>query len=163
MPIAAKTARGLSSEWETPPALFNTLHSRYKFTVDAAASDTNHLLPRYRTIGDNCGLFKRWDGERVWLNPPYGRAIAPWINKCCDERHSATLIAALVPAYTDTSWFHDALATCSAMFFIRGRLSFLENGIVTQPARFPSAVIVWSDLLPPCDLGTMDRNGNLLS
>ena len=58
-------------DWETPQSLFDKLHEHFHFTLDAAASDSNHKLPRYYTK-ETDGLAQDWGGERVFCNPPYG-------------------------------------------------------------------------------------------
>lgn len=63
----------------TPQSLFAPLHDRYCFTVDAAASAENALLPRFWTLSED-GLAQSWGRERVWCNPPYSD-IEPWVQK----------------------------------------------------------------------------------
>jgi phage N-6-adenine-methyltransferase len=67
----------------TPRSLFAPLHARYDFTVDAASSVENALLPRFWTRAEN-GLHQRWLGERVWCNPPYSE-IPEWVGKAFNE------------------------------------------------------------------------------
>lgn len=77
-------------DWETPADLFAELHKEFNFTLDAAASDTNHKLPRYYTEADD-GLAHSWEGERVFVNPPYSRRTKTnpgqeaWIEKAYSE------------------------------------------------------------------------------
>jgi phage N-6-adenine-methyltransferase len=97
----------------TPRAFFDPLHDRFRFTVDAAASVDNALLPRFWTRTDS-GLSAPWSGERVWCNPPYS-AIPAWVAKAWRETrrpeshlepcHCAVL---LLPAdRTEQPWWQD--------------------------------------------------------
>lgn len=79
---------------ETDPGLFLELDSRYRFTVDAAASYHNAKLPRYWTVAVD-GLRQPWRGERVWCNPPFSR-LAPWIEKAWDSQQDGCELAVLL-------------------------------------------------------------------
>lgn len=82
-------------------------------------------------------------GYRVFCNPPYGRAIAAWVRKCYEEsRKPGTLVVMLIPARTDTSYFHDYIYHKAELRFVRGRLHFNE---APQGAPFPSMVVVFKD------------------
>ncbi|MBQ1430696.1 MAG: adenine methyltransferase, partial [Firmicutes bacterium] len=94
-----------SDEWETPDTLFESLNTIFNFTLDAASSDDNFKLPKHYTINDD-GLSKSWEGERVFCNPPYSQ-VKKWVKKSYDERNKAEVIVLLIPARTDTKWFHD--------------------------------------------------------
>lgn len=146
-------------DWETPQNLFDTLHAHYKFTIDAAATEANAKLERYWTEKDNA-LTKSWAGERVFCNPPYGRQIAAWIRKAYNETTSpppdgAQLVVLLIPARTDTAYFHDYLYTNpnATLCFLRGRLKYTLNGRPQQAAPFPSML---ATLTPP----TKAKGGN---
>ena len=54
----------------TPKEIWDNLSSEFNFTVDACASDKNHLLPKYWTK-ENSALDKNWDGEIVYCHPMY--------------------------------------------------------------------------------------------
>jgi hypothetical protein len=78
----------------------------------------------------------------VFLNPPYGREIAQWVAKAREEHEAehARLIIALVPARTDTQWWHNDVAGAAHVWLLRGRLAFGDG---SAPAPFPSAVVAW--------------------
>lgn len=72
-----------SDDWATPIDLYEKLNLQHKFDVDAAASQSNHLCDKWfgldhhdKTRRD--GLAQLWDGDSVWINPPYGRVIKDW-------------------------------------------------------------------------------------
>ena len=113
-----------NEEWETPQALFKELDSKYHFTLDPCASDLNHKCKKYYTKEDD-GLSKDWTGEVVFCNPPYGRNIKAWVKKCSEAK--ATVVM-LIPARTDTSYFHDYIYHKAEVIFLRGRLKFELGG-----------------------------------
>jgi site-specific DNA-methyltransferase (adenine-specific) len=124
-------------DWRTPKSVFTELNNRFNFTIDGAASAENALLPRFWDIAIN-GLVQNWDCERVFINPPYGREIAKWTAKAAK---STGLVVALLPARTDTRWFHSDIYGYAQIEFIKGRLKF-DDGI--NPAPFPSMVVIWN-------------------
>lgn len=144
------------SSWRTPRQLFDQLNAEFGFTVDVCASDENALLGRYWTEADEA-LLRSWAGERVWMNPPYGRQISRWIEKAWTEAPDADLIVALVPARTDTAWWHDYAMRADEIRFLRRRLTF---GVVTpnggksrsiegNNAPFPSCLLIWRSSIEP--------------
>ena len=77
----------------------------------------------------------------VFCNPPYGRAISHWVRKAYQESRKAdTTVVMLLPARTDTAWFHDYIYHRAEIRFIRGRLKF---GDARQSAPFPSMVVIF--------------------
>lgn len=114
----------------TPPSIFLQLHDRHRFTVDAAASDENHLLPLYWTRNDD-GLSQDWSGHRVWCNPPYSDLPA-WVAKASGSVASGyELVVMLLPANrTEQGWWHEWVEPFRdrglgiTTHFIRGRLRF---------------------------------------
>ncbi len=143
-----------SAEWETPDNLFAALNSKYHFTLDPAASHENHKLRYYCTkegrffrteleqfqLDDLDGLQAPWIGESVFLNPPYGPGIKPWLSKCVEEYLNTIGIVALLPARTDTKWFHDYVQPYAEVEFLRGRLRFKG---AKSSAPFPSMLAVY--------------------
>jgi phage N-6-adenine-methyltransferase len=128
-----------SNEWETPQEFFTRQDFIYQFTLDACATPENAKCRKFYTATDN-GLAQSWQGQRVWMNPPYGRAIGVWMKKAFEESQGSALVVCLVPARTDTAWWHDYAAK-GQVTFIRGRLKF---GRGKNSAPFPSALVVMS-------------------
>lgn len=80
-------------------------------------------------------------GSRVFCNPPYGKAIGDWVRKAYEEGHKEnTLVVMLIPARTDTRYFHDYIQHRAEVRFVRGRLKF---GGQNNSAPFPSMVVVF--------------------
>lgn len=129
-----------SIEWGTPQKLFDELNAEFHFTLDPCANEENHKCDKYFTMEDD-GLSKSWEREVVFCNPPYGRALHKWVEKCYEEhiKHNITVVM-LIPARTDTSYFHDYIYHNSEIRFIRGRLKFNDGN---NPAPFPSMIVVY--------------------
>jgi site-specific DNA-methyltransferase (adenine-specific) len=144
--------RSDSDEWATPPALFARLDALYgPFSVDVAATAENALCPAYFTSDDD-GLAQRWRG-RVWCNPPYGGDAGRWVRKAREsvEAGDALIVVCLIPARTDTRWWHRDVQGVAEVEFLERRVRFLRPGGVEVPgggAPFPSAVVVFRDALP---------------
>ena len=128
-----------SDEWETPQSFFDSYDAIYHFTLDAASADDNAKCERHFTRAED-GLSRDWGGEIVWLNPPYGRTIAAWVKKAMEEGQKPnTTVVCLLPARTDTAWFHD-YCSHGHIRFIRGRLRF-NNSKYNAP--FPSMIVIF--------------------
>lgn len=132
--------------WCTPVDFFEGLDREFHFELDPAATDKSAKCPKYFTPADN-GLDQSWGGYRVFCNPPYGRQIAEWVRKGYEEgQKPGTLVAMLIPARTDTQYWHDYVLNGKAdeVRFIRGRLKFTdEDGKAKDTAPFPSALVIW--------------------
>lgn len=126
-----------TDEWETPQNLFDKLNAIHKFTLDVCATKDNAKCIEYYTR-ENDGLKQPWDGI-CWLNPPYGRQIGLWMKKAHEESLKGCKVVCLVPARTDTAWWHD-YAIKGNIEFLRGRLKF---GGHKNSAPFPSAIVIF--------------------
>lgn len=143
MPVSKALFSSDKDEWETPPWLFNYYNSWYNYDIDVCATKENAKCPEFFTPEQD-GLAQSWAGKRVWMNPPYGRKIKHWIGKAISERRSASLITMLIPARTDTEWWHDLVVPYTNMRIdlLKGRIHFIINGKRAKDgAPFPSAVI----------------------
>ena len=128
----------ISCEWETPQDFFDKLNAKWRFTLDVCATAENAKCDKFFTRDDD-GLLQTWKG-RCWMNPPYGREIGKWMKKAYEStKTEAECVVCLVPARTDTAWFHD-YAMKGRIEFIRGRLRF---GGGNNPAPFPSCVVTF--------------------
>lgn len=130
-----------TDEWETPQDFFDALDAEFHFTLDPCATPENAKCKKYYTKAED-GLRQDWQGETVFCNPPYGRAIKDWVKKCYEESQKPnTTVVMLIPARTDTSYFHEYIyGKAKEIRFIRGRLKF---GKAKHPAPFPSMVVVF--------------------
>lgn len=125
--------------WVTPHSFFYPLHVEFRSDIDAAASADNALLPRF--WDEQTDAFKQdWTGLRVWCNPPYGRkVIYKWVKQCATGGASVCVI--LLPARTDTRWFHDFCYQKPnvELRFIKGRIKFSGT---SGAGKFPSMLAI---------------------
>ena len=127
-------------DWETPDDLFERVNKEFRFTLDAASSHENAKCAKHYTETEN-GLYQNWGGETVWVNPPYGKELPVWIEKCAHEgRKPNTTVVMLIPARTDTKAFHEHIYGKAEIRFIRGRLKF-KGAKANAP--FPSMIVVF--------------------
>lgn len=130
-----------TDDWGTPQALFDDINAEFGFTLDACASAHNFKVDNYFTKEDDA-LTKDWTGM-VWMNPPYGRTIGTWMAKAFAESQKGATVVCLVPARTDTSWWHD-YAMKGEIRFLRGRVKFQQPGKAgNNSAPFPSAIVIF--------------------
>lgn len=127
--------------YETPQDFFDELNKEFNFTLDPCCTKKTAKCEKFFTPAED-GLSQTWEGERVFMNPPYGREIAAWVKKAHDEGMKGTLVVCLIPARTDTRYWHDYIFDkATDIRFLRGRLKF---GDAKNSAPFPSAVVVWN-------------------
>ena len=123
-------------EWATPQDFFDKLDEEFHFDLDVCATPENAKCEKYFTKDDD-GLSQQWGGV-VYCNPPYGREIGKWVKKCSEYEGESVM---LLPARTDTRWFHDYIYGKAEIRFIKGRLKFNDG---KNPAPFPSMVVVFN-------------------
>ena len=151
------------TDWETPPELMEALRREYgDFGLDPCAiygtkKALFHYGPdsyiEYDVTGEldfpksenlrpcHDGLLPIWAGK-VYVNPPYGRGIGTWVEKCCLEvqRGNAELVVALLPVSPDTRWWQTWVSQATEVRFLKGRVTFVG---ADGPAPFASAIVVW--------------------
>lgn len=148
----------------TPKEMFDELHSIHRFTVDAAASKENALLPRYWTREQD-GTMQCWSKERIWCNPPYSN-VWKWVDKAeRSMREGCELVVMLLPANRceqlwwqsyiepfrdDKARVHFSLETK----FLAGRLRFEwppERPVPNKGDRppFGCVLVTWKSLMEP--------------
>jgi site-specific DNA-methyltransferase (adenine-specific) len=136
--------------WETPQYLFDELNAEFHFDLDPCATKENAKCSVFFTTEEN-GLLQDWSGT-VFMNPPYGKwgtnltcgcpthNIAKWVKKAYQESRRGITTVCLLPARTDTSWWHLFVLEASEIRFVRGRLKFGDSD---NSAPFPSAIVVF--------------------
>ena len=128
-------------DWETPQALFDELDREFHFTLDPCATIETAKCEKFFTAKEN-GLAQNWGGETVFCNPPYGRELPKWIEKCAKESKHAKIVM-LIPARTDTRAFHEYIYGKAEIRFLKGRLKFRINGKEENSAPFPSMIVIF--------------------
>lgn len=130
-----------TDNWATPQDFFDELNEEFQFELDVCADEYNHKCPIWLNKEVD-GLDQSWHtlANRCWMNPPYGREIGKWIKKAYEESQMGTIVVCLIPARTDTTYFHDYILGKAEIRFIRGRLKF---GDAKNAAPFPSMVVVY--------------------
>lgn len=121
--------KSITTEWPTPRALYEQLDAEFHFDFDPC--------PLGGEQDGTASLFCSWRGRRVFCNPPYG----PGLRAFLERAHEAELAVFLIPARTDTRWFHEiCLPQASEIRFVKGRLKF---GDATNSAPFPSMIVIF--------------------
>jgi len=141
MTSAAFRTMSSSKSWEypTPRDFYERLDAEFHFDFDPCPVDGE--------VDGRSPLYQPWDGRRVFCNPPYGNQIPKFLERW----HEAEVAVYLIPARTDTRWFHEiCLPFANEIRFIKGRLRF---GGSSNPAPFPSMVVIFGD-----DLNVSEAN-----
>ena len=124
-------------------ALYPLVEGRFDLDPCSPSSDrrTAPVKARMHFSTTDDGLALPWRGK-VFVNPPYGRQLASWVAKCRAEVEAgrADLVICVVPARTDTKWWHADIAGRADIGLLKGRLAFGDG---TQPAPFASALVAW--------------------
>jgi len=130
--------------WTTPPHILESLTAIFGiFDLDPCATgpQARHAFARVHLGIEENGLLCDWRGF-VFVNPPYGKALPLWLAKASAEATTKRcLIVALVPARTDTTWWHRHVAGQADILMLRGRLKFGDGA---NSAPFPSALVFWN-------------------
>ena len=126
--------------WSTPNDFFDKLNDEFQFTLDPCSTHENAKCYKHFTEEEN-GLLQDWGNEVVFCNPPYGRQIKDWVKKAYEEsQKDNTTVVMLIPARTDTIYFHEYIYHKAEIRFIKGRLKF---GDAKNSAPFPSMVVIF--------------------
>lgn len=141
MAITAGLMSSDSNEWETPQCFFDRLDAEFGFTLDAAATAENAKCVAHYTTEDDA-LCCVWSGV-VWCNPPYGRIIGRFVQKGWEQAEEGATVVMLIPARTDTRYWHEYVMRSAEVRLVRGRLYFKRPGRERGRAPFPSAVVVF--------------------
>ena len=126
--------------WATPQDFFDAINKEFSFDVDVCATAENAKFQNYFNVQQD-GLKQDWSGV-CWMNPPYGRVIGNWVKKAYESAQNGATVVCLLPARTDTKWWHDYCMK-GKIRFIRGRLKFGGN---KNAAPFPSALVIFEQM-----------------
>lgn len=129
------------SDWGTPQELYDKLNDEFHFTLDVCASDWNHKCQAYFTEVED-GLVSNWNKEIVFMNPPYGKVLNDWMKKAYESYLNGATVVCLVPAATDTAWWHE-YAMKGEIRFLRGRPRFMTKEGTWQQIFSPSVIVIF--------------------
>lgn len=130
-------------DWDTPDKVFLPLNEEFHFETDLAASPSNTRAPKFFTKEDD-GLKQKWQGT-CWLNPPFGdksSKMVDWIKKAWHDTQvdEGLTVVMLIPARTNTKWFHQYCMKAAEVRFICGRPKF---GGATHGLPQPLVIVVF--------------------
>lgn len=136
----------MSERWLTPPEIFDPLMAEFDFDLDAAADMDTCRVPRYLDEMADSLRIVEWPGERIWLNPPYGRKLEPFVRRAAQEAAKGKLVVALIPFRCRAAWWHEAvLGSAAEVRCVRKRIKFMRpdgtRGKFTGSC--DSCVVVW--------------------
>ncbi len=124
--------------WGTPQDFYDKLDAEFKFETDVCATAENAKCDNFYSPKKD-GLKQDWKGT-CWMNPPYGREIAKWMEKAyASAKENGATVVCLVPARTETKWWH-SYSVNGEITYLKGRLKFGDS---KNAAPFPSAVVVF--------------------
>ena len=124
-----------------PLRFFAALDQEFGFELDVCALAENAKCIRFFSPKDD-GLKQLWQGS-CWMNPPYGREIGLWVQKAFESAQAGATVVCLLPARTDTQWWHRYVLKAAEVRYIEGRLKF---GGGANSAPFPSAIVIFRSL-----------------
>lgn len=129
--------------WQTPPKIFLPLMKEFSFDLDAAADPQTARLSAY--LRDALAI-DDWPGTRIWLNPPYGRQLEPFVRRAAVEAEKGKLVVALIPFRCRAAWWHESvIGRASEVRCLRKRPKFIRpdgsRGKFTGSC--DSCVVVW--------------------
>ena len=133
--------------WTTPQALFDRLNEEFNFDVDVAALSGSakcevYFGPDHILESNRDALTANWRDATCFMNPPYGRAIAAFMEKAKRASLEGATVVCLIPSRTDTKWWHEnVMDGAHEVRFIKGRVHFGPPGGTCAP--FPSAIVVY--------------------
>lgn len=138
-----------SVEWATPRALFDELDAEFgPFKVDVCASHQNAKCGTFYAKEQD-GLVRPWGTGPCWMNAPFGRGIERWVERAAIYGAAGVTVVALLPARTDTRWFHRFVApllkdpSLGEVRFLPDRIRFEIPGAKLERCPFPCMVVVW--------------------
>ncbi len=143
----SKMMTSVDQDWATPQEFVNLIEKKMniKFNLDVCAYDHTAKAPLWFTEEDDA-LKMDWSAPVCWMNPPYGQALPIWLNYAHEQsmKHNNTIVC-LVPARTDTRWFHLAYERGS-IILLKGRIAFERgHGKDTEhkPGAFGSMLVIF--------------------
>jgi len=133
----------MTERWRTPPEIFDPLNAEFHFDLDAAAD--LELRQSALFLTDALAAYD-WPGQRIWLNPPYGRKLEPFVRRAAAEAAKGKLIVALIPFRCRAAWWHECvLGRASEVRCVRKRIRFLrpDGSRPKYTGSCDSCIVIW--------------------
>lgn len=130
-----------TDEWETPAYILDPLDDEFEFVLDVCATMGNTKCGNYFTKSMD-GLSRSWGKGTCWMNPPFGRGLEKWVKKAYESSQAGATVVCLLPARTETDWWHDYCMK-GEIRFIRGRIHFIREDGKTGRPRFGNAIVIF--------------------
>jgi phage N-6-adenine-methyltransferase len=139
----------MSERWCTPPEIFDPLMAEFSFDLDAAA-DLDLALCGI-SLRDALNVYE-WPGRSIWLNPPYGRKLEPFVRRAHAEwLKGGKTIVALIPFRCRGSWWHDCvIGQAEEVRCVRKRIKFLrpDGSRPRFTGSCDSCIVIWRNRVP---------------
>jgi site-specific DNA-methyltransferase (adenine-specific) len=149
----------VKQDWATHWDFFNPLNKEFNFTVDAAADSVNCKIKKYWNKQMD-GLKQDWSNEIVWCNPPYGRNVPEWLKKGKESAKCGCTSVFLIPARTNTIWFHNLCLTADEIRFVKGRPKFYNFANIDKEAihglPVPLCLVIYKPNSTYCKINSYD-------
>lgn len=168
-----------TENWKTPKDAFRTWNEEFHFATDPCTYKENHLGLRVFLTKEEDGLHHRelWQGN-VFINPPYPvqEDVIAEAKRYAEEGRGTVVL--LLPARTDTRWYHRFICSCKGegdcfgnqctgeqpnveKRLIRGRLKFegVSDKYKRNSAPFPSVLVIFRKAPLPRELSIMRVEG----
>ena len=138
----------VSEHWNTPAEIVNMIRevANGRIALDPCSNRYSVVQAEVEYVHPHQdGLSQDWSqdarGGLVYVNPPYGRALAAWAPKIALEAKAGVELLVLVFAKTDTRWFRELAAVSDGVAFLPRRIRFTHGGNELDAATHPSALI----------------------
>lgn len=119
------------NDYKTPQVIYQKALDRWEikeFSLDTCCSDENIPAKKYFKNGQIDGLKNYWC-SKCWCNPPFNEC-KKWIEKAfMQNKHFKTKVAMLIPARTETRYWHDYILNNDNVHieFLRKGYKFLNR------------------------------------
>lgn len=133
----------MTERWQTPPEIFDPLLAEFNFDLDAAADNETARAEIYMT---DALSVPDWPGKRIWLNPPYGQKLAPFVRRAQQEAAKGKVVVALIPFRCRAAWWHEAvIGKAVEVRCIRKRPKFIraDGSRPKLTGTCDSCIVVW--------------------
>lgn len=133
--------------WMTPPEVFEPLMREFNFDLDAAADSDTARVGRFINESADAISLPDWEGTSIWLNPPYGRKLEPFVRKAASEAAKGKQVVALIPFRCRAAWWHECVIGCALeVRCVRKRIRFLriDGSRPKLTGSCDSCVVIWN-------------------